>query len=76
MGPTDGFQTRVGAFVTASGEAPGQPETLEESTRLIQERAELQQDSADAPQDLGSGMEMDAGMGMEMDMTLRISPMW
>ena len=68
-GPTDGFQTRVGAFVTASGEAPGQPETLEESTRLIQERAELQQDSADAPQDLGSGMEMDAGMGMEMDMT-------
>lgn len=68
-GPTDGFQTRVGAFVTASGEAPGQPRSLEESTRQIQERAEQQQASEQTPQEMGSGMPMDMDMGMDMDMT-------
>tara|TARA_B100000674_G_scaffold475237_1_gene468115 strand:+ start:32 stop:3496 length:3465 start_codon:yes stop_codon:yes gene_type:complete len=39
-GLTDGSQTRPGEFVTAAGEAPGQPTSLDESTRLIQERAD------------------------------------
>ncbi|PTU03643.1 hypothetical protein DBR45_06015, partial [Pseudomonas sp. HMWF031] len=69
-GPTDGFQTRVGAFVTASGEAPGQPRSLEESTRQIQERAEQQQASEQTPQEMGSGMPMDMDMGMDMDMDM------
>ena len=65
-GPTDGFQTRVGAFVTASGEAPGQPRSLEESTRQIQERAEQQEVAEQTSQDMGS--EMDMGMDLGMDM--------
>ena len=39
-GTTDGAQTRPGQFVTAAGEAPGQPTSLDESKRLIQERAD------------------------------------
>ena len=42
-GFTDGVQTRLGEFVTAEGEAPGQPTSLDESTRLIQERADQDQ---------------------------------
>lgn len=65
-GPTDGFQTRVGAFVTASGEAPGQPRSLEESTRQSQERAEQQQVAEQASQEMGSDMSMPMDMGMDM----------
>ena len=73
-GPTDGFQTRVGAFVTASGEAPGQPRSLEESTRQIQERAEQQQASEQTPQEMGSGMPMDMDMDMDMGMDMDMTP--
>lgn len=70
-GPTDGFQTRVGAFVTASGEAPGQPRSLEESTRQIQERAEQQQASEQQmPNAMGSDMDMPMDMPMEPDMEM------
>ena len=55
-GLTDGSQTRPGAFVTAAGEAPGQPRSLEESTRLIQERA----DQSEASQPMPMAMEMAA----------------
>ena len=40
-GGTDGDQVREGAFVTASGEAPGTPTTPEESARLIMERGSM-----------------------------------
>ena len=73
-GPTDGSQTRVGAFVTASGEAPGQPESLEESTRQIQERAEQQQpvEQASQARDSEMNMPMDLGMGSEMNMGMEM----
>ena len=74
-GATDGSQTRPGEFVTAAGDAPGQPISQEESTRLIQERAD-QVESAEATS-------MDAGMGamdptstdtdMEMPMNMDMS---
>lgn len=74
-GPTDGFQTRVGAFVTASGEAPGQPRSLEESTRQIQERAEQQQASEQQmPNAMGSDMNMPMEMPMEMGMGMEMTP--
>ena len=71
-GPTDGSQTRTGSFVTASGEAPGQPRTLEESTRQIQQRAEQQEQSQqDSPvEDMPMDMDMDMDMDMPMDMDL------
>ena len=73
-GYTDGAQSRPGQFVTAAGEALGQPTSLDESNRLIQERADQtesvpmgpasQQDSA------GMGdMDMDMSMDIDMDMT-------
>ncbi len=53
-GFTDGSQTRPGEFVTASGEAPGQPTSLDESTRLIQDRADQAESLKATPAGTGS----------------------
>ena len=65
-GYTDGAQARPGQFVTAAGEAPGQPTSLDESNRLIQERADQSESVPVLPaSQLASG-----GMGgMPMEMT-------
>ncbi len=76
-GFTDGVQTRLGEFVTAEGEAPGQPTSLDESTRLIQERADQDQSTeliesmpmAAESQQSSDGMDsmpMDIQMPMDM----------
>ena len=67
-GTTDGAQTRPGQFVTAAGEAPGQPTSLDESKRLIQERADQSESDSMIPASQLATGEM-GGMPMEMEMT-------
>ena len=75
-GLTDGSQTRPGEFVTAFGEAPGQPTTLDESNRLIQERADQDQSTAlieSMPMTAESQQSSDGMDSMPMDMDM-VSP--
>ena len=70
-GFTDGSQTRPGEFVTAAGEAPGQPISLDESNRLIQERAD--QSEASEAMTMGSGsQQFSTGMN-DMPMTMEMT---
>ena len=70
-GYTDGAQTRPGQFVTAAGVAPGQPTTLGESTRLIQERADQSEASEAMP--MGSGSQQSSGGMKDMPMTMAMT---
>ena len=67
-GFTDGSQTRPGEFVTASGKAPGQPTSLDESTRLIQDRADQAEFLKAAP--MGAGSEPSSAVVNEMPMEM------
>ena len=72
-GLTDGSQTRPGEFVTAFGEAPGQPTTLDESNRLIQERADQDQSTElieSMPMPAESQQSSDGMDSMPMDMQM------
>jgi len=72
-GLTDGSQTRPGEFVTAFGEAPGQPTTLDESNRLIQERADQDQSTElieSMPMTAESQQSSDGMDSMPMDMQM------
>ena len=71
-GPTDGDQVRQGAFVTASGEAPGTPTTPEESARLIMERGSMPMEMMINSEDVtgidgGDGFQNAMASAMAMD---------
>ncbi|WP_114994686.1 glycosyl hydrolase family 18 protein [Synechococcus sp. UW179A] len=72
-GYTDGAQARPGQFVTAVGEAPGQPTSLDESKRLIQERADQTESDSMIPASQLATSEM-AGMPMQMPMEMEMTP--
>ncbi len=61
-GPTDGDQIRLGAFVTATGDAPGTPTTPEESARLIMERGNMPMEMMTNSEDVAG---IDGGDGFQ-----------